>query len=69
MNLTPNKLTIAQLFATPNEQFVVPSYQRRYAWGFNQYCALYEDIEKLKGNDHQLIPAGLSLPNDKRYEE
>ena len=48
MNITPNKLTIAQLFATPNEQFIVPSYQRRYAWGFNQYLALYEDIDMLK---------------------
>ena len=44
MNITPNKLTIAQLFATPNEQFVVPSYQRRYAWEYSQYLALYEDI-------------------------
>jgi uncharacterized protein with ParB-like and HNH nuclease domain len=55
MNITPNKLTIAQLFATPNEQFVVPSYQRRYAWGFNQYLALYEDIDMLKDNDGHLF--------------
>ncbi|HWA34666.1 MAG TPA: hypothetical protein VG737_11075 [Cyclobacteriaceae bacterium] len=48
MNITPNKLTIAQLFATPNEQFVVPSYQRRYAWGPNQYLALFEDTDMLK---------------------
>ena len=55
MNITPNKLTIAQLFATPNEQFVVPSYQRRYAWGENQYKALYEDINMLKENDGHLF--------------
>lgn len=55
MNITPNKLSIAQLFATPNEQFIVPSYQRRYAWGFNQYCALYEDIDMLKENDGHLF--------------
>lgn len=55
MNITPNKLTIAQLFATPNEQFFVPSYQRRYAWGFNQYVALYDDIEMLKDNDGHLF--------------
>lgn len=55
MNITPNKLTIAQLFATPNEQFLVPSYQRRYAWGVNQYAALYEDIEMLKDNDGHLF--------------
>ncbi|MCZ8089221.1 DUF262 domain-containing HNH endonuclease family protein [Flavobacterium sp.] len=55
MNITPNKLSIAQLFATPNEQFIVPSYQRRYAWGYNQYCALYEDIDMLKENDGHLF--------------
>jgi uncharacterized protein with ParB-like and HNH nuclease domain len=55
MNITPNKLTIAQLFATPNEQFVVPSYQRRYAWGNHQYMALYEDIDMLKEDDGHLF--------------
>lgn len=55
MNITPNKLTIAQLFATPNEQFVVPSYQRRYAWGSPQYLALFEDIDMLKENDGHLF--------------
>lgn len=55
MNITPNKLTIAQLFATPNEQFIVPSYQRRYAWGENQYLALYEDIDMLQDNDGHLF--------------
>lgn len=55
MNITPNKLTIAQLFATSNEQFLVPSYQRRYAWGYNQYLALYEDIDMLKENDGHLF--------------
>lgn len=55
MNITPNKLTIAQLFATPNEQFIVPSYQRRYAWGYKQYAALYDDINMLKDNDGHLF--------------
>ena len=55
MNITPNKLTIAQLFATPNEQFIVPPYQRKYAWGKNQYLALYDDINILKENDGHLL--------------
>jgi len=55
MNITTNKLTIAQLFATPNEQFIVPSYQRRYAWGHHQYMALFEDIDMLKDNDGHLF--------------
>ncbi len=55
MQITPNKLTIAQLFATPNEQFIVPAYQRRYAWGYNQYKALYQDIDMLRENDGHLL--------------
>ncbi len=55
MNITPNKLTIAQLFATTNEQFIVPAYQRRYAWGYNQIKALFEDIEMLQDNDGHLF--------------
>lgn len=55
MNITPNKLSIAQLFATPNEQFIVPSYQRRYAWGYPQYLALFEDIDMLKESDGHLF--------------
>ncbi len=55
MNITPNKLTISQLLATPNEQFVVPSYQRRYAWGYPQYTALFEDIDMLKNNEGHLF--------------
>ena len=55
MNITTNKLNIGQLFTTQNEQFWVPSYQRRYAWGYNQYVALYEDIDMLKNNDGHLF--------------
>lgn len=54
MNITTNKLTIAQLFAT-NEQFMVPSYQRRYAWGYNQIKALFDDIRMLKEGDGHLF--------------
>ena len=55
MNITPNKLSISQLFATNNEQFLVPSYQRRYAWGYNQIKALYDDIRMLKEGDGHLF--------------
>ncbi len=52
MNITPNKLTIAQLFASQNEQFVIPAYQRRYAWGYNQVAALFDDIDMLSEVDN-----------------
>jgi len=55
VNINPNKLTITQLFAIPNEQFIVPSYQRRYAWKENQYKALFDDIQMLKANDGHLF--------------
>jgi uncharacterized protein with ParB-like and HNH nuclease domain len=55
MTITPNKLSISQLFAISNEQFVVPAYQRRYAWGNNQTNALFEDIDILQENDGHLF--------------
>ena len=55
MNITPNKLSISQLFATNNEQFLIPTYQRRYAWGYNQIKALYDDIRMLKEGDGHLF--------------
>jgi uncharacterized protein with ParB-like and HNH nuclease domain len=55
MNITPNKLTISQLFGNQNEQFIVPSYQRRYAWKYAQYFALFEDISILKDNEGHLF--------------
>jgi hypothetical protein len=32
MKITPTSLTINQLFGAPNEQYVIPTYQRRYAF-------------------------------------
>lgn len=55
MMITPNKLNISQLFVSDNEQFIVPSYQRRYAWSYKQYNALYEDIDMLLENDGHLL--------------
>ena len=55
MNIAPHRLSIAQLFASNNEQFIVPSYQRRYAWGYNQTAALFDDIAMLKKEDGHLL--------------
>lgn len=55
MNIVPNKLSLAQLFANSNEQFVVPSYQRRYSWKQRQTGALFDDIDFLKENDGHLF--------------
>jgi uncharacterized protein with ParB-like and HNH nuclease domain len=55
MQLSTDKFTLKQLFSISNEQFVVPGYQRRYAWGFKQQKALFEDIELLKEDDNHLF--------------
>lgn len=55
MQITPNKLNIQQLLTTSNEQFVVPPYQRRYAWKQPQYRVLYEDIEMLDSDEGHLL--------------
>jgi uncharacterized protein with ParB-like and HNH nuclease domain len=55
MNIVPNKLSLAQLFANTNEQFVVPSYQRRYSWKIQHTGALFDDIDLLKDNDGHLF--------------
>ena len=55
MNIVPNKLSLAQLFALSNEQFVVPSYQRRYSWKVHHTGALFDDIDLLKENDGHLF--------------
>ena len=55
MNIVPNKLSLAQLFANSNEQFIVPSYQRRYSWKIQHTGALFDDIDLLKDNDGHLF--------------
>jgi uncharacterized protein with ParB-like and HNH nuclease domain len=55
MDINPQKLTIGQLYSVSTEQFVVPEYQRPYAWSKPQYGALYEDLELLGDNDKHLF--------------
>lgn len=55
MKITPNSLTINQLFSATNEQFVIPSYQRRYSWRERQIYELIEDIELTEGADTHLL--------------
>lgn len=55
MNILPNKLSLAQLFANNNEQFNVPAYQRRFSWRIPQIGAMFDDINLLKRNDGHLF--------------
>lgn len=55
MKITPNALTINQLFSATNEQFLIPAYQRRYSWRERQINELIEDIELTEPGDTHLL--------------
>ncbi len=53
--ITPTSLTINQLFGSTNEQYVVPTYQRRYSWNEKQIWELIDDISLLENGDTHLL--------------
>lgn len=55
MIITPTSLTITQLFGSANEQYVIPSYQRRYSWHERQVWELIEDIQLIDDRDTHLL--------------
>jgi len=55
MNVVPRDYTLHALFNNPHEQFMIPSYQRRYAWRYPQQAALFRDIDMLLENDGHLF--------------
>jgi hypothetical protein len=55
MKITPNSLTINQIFSSANEQYCIPSYQRRYSWSKPQIQDLIDDIKYLEGTDTHLM--------------
>src|ERR1035441_2557710 len=55
MEITPTSLTVNQLFGSTSEQYVIPTYQRRYSWHERQVVELIEDISLLEDNDTHLL--------------
>lgn len=55
MKANPTTQTIGNFFNNITEQFFVPAYQRRFAWGISQLDALFNDINLLKGGDTHLL--------------
>lgn len=55
MQINSKDLNLFQLLSIQSEQFIIPSYQRRYAWGHNQIAALFEDIDMLREDDGHLF--------------
>lgn len=61
MKITPTTLTLQQFFSVGNEQFLIPAYQRRYAWGQRQQRELFDDIRLLPAADAHLLGTVLLL--------
>jgi uncharacterized protein with ParB-like and HNH nuclease domain len=61
MSITPTTLTLQQFFSVNNEQFLIPAYQRRYAWGERQQRELFDDIRLLPSGDTHLLGTVLFL--------
>ena len=55
MIITPTSLTINQLFGSNNEQYIIPTYQRRYSWNERQLWELIDDIGLIEGNDTHFL--------------
>jgi hypothetical protein len=55
MIITPTSLTINQLFGAANEQYVIPTYQRRYSWHERQVWELIDDILLIEDGDTHLL--------------
>lgn len=55
MIITPTSLTVNQLFGSNNEQYVIPTYQRRYSWQQKQVWELIDDILLLEDGDTHLL--------------
>lgn len=61
MKISPTTLTLQQFFSVSNEQFLVPAYQRRYAWGKKQQREFFDDIRLLHDGDTHLLGTVLFL--------
>jgi uncharacterized protein with ParB-like and HNH nuclease domain len=73
MRINPTTQTIGNFFNNTTEQFFIPAYQRRYAWGISQLDALFNDVNLLKDDDTHLLGtvvllADIHSPNINRLE-
>ncbi len=64
MRITPNSLTVNQALSSSNEQYMIPSYQRRYSWNRTQVQDLIDDISYLEGSDTHLMGSIVCLIGD-----
>jgi len=55
MIINPSTLSINLLFGSPNEQYIIPTYQRRYSWHERQVWELIDDIGLIENADRHLL--------------
>lgn len=55
MIIKPHDETITSLLSNTHERFVIPSYQRRYAWGESQQSAFFKDLDMLLPGEGHLF--------------
>ncbi|HAW81242.1 MAG TPA: hypothetical protein DCX27_17000, partial [Balneola sp.] len=55
MIIIPQDQTITSLLANTHERFVIPSYQRRYAWRDAQHSAFFKDLDMLLSDEGHLF--------------
>ncbi|TBN17113.1 DUF262 domain-containing protein [Agrobacterium cavarae] len=55
MKIQPHALSISNLLGTQNEQFLIPSYQRRYSWRPEQLYQLIDDLGMIETNEGHLL--------------
>jgi hypothetical protein len=55
MKISPQSLSINQFLSATNEQYVIPTYQRRYSWHERQIWDLIDDIELMEDGDTHLL--------------
>lgn len=66
MRLSADRMALNKLFAVDGEQFVVPPYQRPYAWGPEQVDELWDDVISTMGSGHFIGSIVLNDEHDGR---
>ncbi|ULJ74196.1 DUF262 domain-containing protein [Rhizobium gallicum] len=66
MQIVTHTLALNLVLGSTNEQFLIPSYQRRYSWQDKQLFELIDDISMIDGNDNHLLGSIVCLTGNHR---
>lgn len=64
---TANDISVSKFFDNRDTLFVIPNYQRRYAWGEKQVLDLFYDIHYLENNQNHLLSMTLTIREKEGY--